>query len=120
VHDEAIAAARGKLGARLFKRAWEAGLAMRIEEAVEHALAEAPPAAVDAAPGLTPRELQVASLVAQGRSSREIAEALVISERTAESHVEHIRAKLGVHSRAEIAAWATARGLQGDPATRPG
>lgn len=51
---------------------------------------------------LTDRELQIAHLVAEHRSNREIAELLVISVRTAEGHVEQIRRKLGVHSRKEI------------------
>src|SRR5215472_14392564 len=54
---------------------------------------------------LTPREREVADLVAAGLSNRQIAERLVISERTAEAHVEHIRAKLECRSRAQVAAW---------------
>ena len=56
-------------------------------------------------PTLTARQTQVAALVAQGRSNRQIAEELVITERTAESHVERIRARLGFRSRAQVAAW---------------
>jgi len=56
-------------------------------------------------PTLTARQEQVAGLVAQGWSNAQIAEELVISERTAESHVERIRARLGFRSRAQIAAW---------------
>jgi non-specific serine/threonine protein kinase len=59
---------------------------------------------------LTERELQVAELVAKGMTDREIAAELVISQRTAESHVQHILTKLGFRSRAQIAAWvATSR-----------
>ena len=54
---------------------------------------------------VTPRQLEVAALVAQGRSNRQIAEELVITERSAESHVERIRTRLGFRSRAQIAAW---------------
>jgi len=54
---------------------------------------------------LTPREREVAELVAAGFTNRQIAERLVISERTAEAHVEHIRAKLECRSRAQVAAW---------------
>jgi DNA-binding CsgD family transcriptional regulator len=61
--------------------------------------------------GLTKRELEVAALVAAGASNREIADKLVISERTAESHVQNILTKLGFGSRAQIASWATAEGL---------
>jgi len=56
-------------------------------------------------PTLTPRLKEVAALVALGWSNRQIAEELVISERSAESHVERIRARLGFRSRAQIAAW---------------
>jgi pimeloyl-ACP methyl ester carboxylesterase/DNA-binding CsgD family transcriptional regulator len=56
-------------------------------------------------PTLTARQLEVAALVARGCSNREIAAELVITERSAESHVERIRARLGFRSRAQIAAW---------------
>ena len=70
---------------------------------------EKPPApAVPAEAPLTPRELQVARLIAGGRSSKEIAAELVISQRTAGNHVEHILTKLGFTSRAQVAAWAAA------------
>jgi DNA-binding CsgD family transcriptional regulator len=62
--------------------------------------------------GLTARERQVVTLVAQGQSNRAIAAALVVSERTAAKHVENILAKLDLHTRAQIAAWAVERGLQ--------
>lgn len=64
-----------------------------------------PPHARGTQPTLTRRQLQVAGLVALGWSNRQIAEELVITERTAESHVERIRARLGFRSRAQIAAW---------------
>ena len=60
---------------------------------------------------VTPRQLQVAALVAQGWSNRQIADELVITERSAESHVERIRARLGFRSRAQIAAWYVATNL---------
>jgi DNA-binding NarL/FixJ family response regulator len=56
-------------------------------------------------PALTPRQSQVAALVARGWSNRQIADELVITERSAESHVERIRARLGFRSRAQVAAW---------------
>ena len=61
--------------------------------------------------GLTAREREVARLVAQGKTSREIADLLVISERTAEGHVNNILGKLGFTSRAQIAAWIVETGL---------
>lgn len=54
---------------------------------------------------LTPRQLQVAALVAEGLTNRQIAERLGIEERSAEGHVERIRLRLGVTSRAQVAAW---------------
>ena len=61
--------------------------------------------------GLSAREREVATLVAQGRSNREIAASLVVSERTAEAHVSNILGKLGFTTRAQIAAWAVEKGL---------
>ena len=54
---------------------------------------------------LTARELEVADLVAKGQGNRDIADRLFLSPRTVEKHVEHVMNKLGVNSRAEIAAW---------------
>jgi DNA-binding CsgD family transcriptional regulator len=53
--------------------------------------------------GLSPAEQRVAELVAEGRTNREVAEALVLGERTVETHLTHIYAKLGVRSRTEMA-----------------
>jgi DNA-binding CsgD family transcriptional regulator/tetratricopeptide (TPR) repeat protein len=61
--------------------------------------------------GLTEREREVAALIAQGQSNREIAAALVLSEHTVATHVSNILAKLNVASRAQIAAWASDKGL---------
>jgi ATP/maltotriose-dependent transcriptional regulator MalT len=61
--------------------------------------------------GLTARECEVAALVGQGKSNREIANDLVISERTVEHHVTNILSKLGLNSRAQVAVWAVEKGL---------
>ena len=61
--------------------------------------------------GLTMREREVATLIAQGKINREIAEDLVVSERTVESHVSNIMFKLGLHSRRQIRDWAVEKGL---------
>ena len=58
-------------------------------------------------PQLTGRELEVAGLIAEGLTNQAIARKLSVAPRTAESHVENIRRKLGVNSRAQIAAWVT-------------
>jgi DNA-binding CsgD family transcriptional regulator len=58
---------------------------------------------------LSPREAEVAKLVGQGLTNRQIAAELFISERTAQNHVQHVLVKLGMSNRSQIAAWATAR-----------
>lgn len=55
--------------------------------------------------GLTSREWEIAGLVAEGLSNREIAGQLVISKRTVDAHIEHIYGKLGVSSRVQLASW---------------
>jgi DNA-binding NarL/FixJ family response regulator len=54
---------------------------------------------------LTRREREVARLITEGKSNREIADALVIAERTVEGHVSNILSKLGFRSRAQVSAW---------------
>lgn len=61
--------------------------------------------------GLTPREREVAVLIAQGKSNPEIAVELVVSERTVTTHVSNIFSKLGFTSRTQIASWVTAKRL---------
>jgi len=60
---------------------------------------------------LTTRELEVAKLIGEGHSTREIAEALVVSEKTVERHRTKIFQKLGLHDRVAVARWAIRRGL---------
>jgi DNA-binding CsgD family transcriptional regulator/tetratricopeptide (TPR) repeat protein len=59
---------------------------------------------------LSPREMEVARLIAEGMTNREIAAALTVAPKTAAAHVEHIRTKLGFSRRAQIAAWVAAQG----------
>jgi DNA-binding NarL/FixJ family response regulator len=61
----------------------------------------------------------VAALIASGLSNRQIAERLVITERTAANHVQNILAKLGFRSRAKVAAWAVENGLSAPSRQRP-
>jgi DNA-binding NarL/FixJ family response regulator len=60
---------------------------------------------------LTPREREVVALIAKGRSNRDIAAALFISERTARTHVSHLLGKVGVESRIQLAIWAHGNGF---------
>jgi predicted ATPase/DNA-binding CsgD family transcriptional regulator len=113
---------RRALGEIAFRAAYDRGLELSAEDAVAYALQQPtqpnkPPArppkkprapAMPAGGSLTPRELEVARLVARGRSNKQIAAELVISQRTAEGHVERILAKLGFTSRAQLAAWVAA------------
>src|SRR5262249_18403674 len=114
-------AARGRLAASLpserIASMEDAGRTLSLEQAVDLArtVDQAAPD-VDAAPaalaGLTPRELEVAGLLARGSRNRQIAEQLVITEKTAANHVQRVLEKLGIHSRAELAARAEELGLE--------
>ncbi len=89
------------------------GRRLTLEAAAEAAIAAA---GGRRGPGaLTPREHEVAALIAQGASNRAIARRLRVAERTVVSHIEHIMNKLAVNSRAEIAAWAVRAGLEHAP-----
>jgi len=121
--ERTAAAARKQLGETAFEAARMAGRKTEADKAVEDALAlPVPSSAGDTqvhasgrAPSLlTQREQEVAACIAQGRTNREIAAALVITEGTAANHVQHILNKLGLNSRAQIAAWAVERGLGKD------
>lgn len=113
-HDACSAEARRRLGGDRFASAHARGGSRRIAHVVEDVLQRRAAGTKDAGTTeagtpLTRREHQVAELVTQGKTNKEIAKALVIAPRTAEAHVEHIRAKLGVSSRSQIAAWIAGR-----------
>ena len=110
--------ARSQVGEEAWERAWEEGRAMTLQEAVSYALEEeesdplttsAPgePSAGQTLVVLSRREEEVAAMVAQGMSNRQIAQELFLSARTIEKHISKILRKLGLASRTEIAAWAT-------------
>ncbi|MFF0015349.1 ATP-binding protein [Streptomyces sp. NPDC005374] len=111
---------RQALGLGTYERALAYGAALGgTEEVIAFALGEgtrtepAGPSTADAAAAataamLTPREQQVAALVAQGMTNRRIAAELVLSPRTVDGHVDRILTKLGFSARAQIAAWWTA------------
>jgi DNA-binding CsgD family transcriptional regulator len=102
-------ATRGALGAEQFAAAYAEGSSLDAAQAAAYALRaharRGRPATGWAS--LTPAELQVAQHVAAGRSNPQIASALFISRATVKTHLAHIFAKLGLASRAELAAEAT-------------
>jgi DNA-binding NarL/FixJ family response regulator len=61
--------------------------------------------------GLSRREVEIAKLVAEGLTNKEVGQRLFIAERTVDNHVQHIFNKLGFNSRAQVAAWAATQGL---------
>jgi len=81
------------------------------------AMTAAPAQEISAGP-LTPRERQVLTLIATGRSNREIARELVVAEKTVKTHVSNVLAKLGVADRTQAALYAVRHGLAGDAAGR--
>jgi len=127
------AGARGFLtkdaGAEEIQRAIEAVLAGRaaIDPAVQHhlvaAVSGAPIADPSAQPslpdGLTAREAEVLSLVAQGLSNAEIAARLVVTEATVKTHINHIFMKSGVRDRAQAVTYAYRHGLAAAPEAAP-
>jgi DNA-binding CsgD family transcriptional regulator len=106
VEDAAVAA----LGQPRFDAEFEGGRRLSRDAAVELALGESAPAVTAAADGassglLGRREAEVARLIADGLSNKQIGARLFISERTVEGHVRNVLNKAGFSSRAQIAAW---------------
>jgi non-specific serine/threonine protein kinase len=113
-----------------FEAAWATGAKLSVDDALGLAQESGevvPPkqpgrertGPVAAIHALTPRELEVAGLVAAGLTNREIAEALVIAEKTAANHVQRLLDKLSLHSRAQLAARSAELGLKGPDAAAP-
>lgn len=112
-HDECDRKVRRTLPRGRVDAAHTTGAGFDLASAAAYALGESAPettTANDTEPvELTRREREVSALVAQGLTNREIASVLVISKRTVDGHVEHILAKLGFTSRAQVAAWEAGR-----------
>jgi predicted ATPase/DNA-binding SARP family transcriptional activator/DNA-binding CsgD family transcriptional regulator len=107
MHEPHLSAACTLLGDEVWEEMVAEGRTMSLEEATEYALHKEAypqdPSATKPEDQLTPREQEVAALVARGLSNRQIAGELSISERTAANHVARILKKLGLHSRVQIA-----------------
>ena len=122
-YNRPLAVIRAALNEEAFNAAWAEGQTMTLEQAIESALTatETNPAETKEPEKptnekevslLTPREQQVAGLIAQGLANREIASQLGIAERTAETHVRNLLNKMKVNSRTQIVVWAVRHGLQ--------
>ena len=113
--DRDTAAVRAALPDALFLEVWAEGRSLSVDGVVAEVLDGSGPAS-GASPGLglTAREIEVLRLLTDGRSDREIADALFISPMTATTHVRNIRRKLGVHSRGAAIAYAVGHELAGD------
>jgi predicted ATPase/class 3 adenylate cyclase/DNA-binding CsgD family transcriptional regulator len=112
-HEADLANLRAQLGDEGFEEAWKEGTALSLEEAAAYA-SRARGERKRPSTGwgsLTPTEVEVVALAAQGLSNAEIGRRLFISAGTAKVHLSHVYAKLGVANRVELAAQASARGL---------
>jgi DNA-binding CsgD family transcriptional regulator len=117
-----LSATRRELGEHAYDAAWRSGEALTVDEAIDlmRPSHNGPGASADQTGSLlTRRETEVAELVARGASTNEIAAELVISVATVRVHVDHIMAKLDLHSRIQIAQWVTERGAKMTVSTSP-
>jgi DNA-binding CsgD family transcriptional regulator len=124
-YERFVATARSQIEEKAWERALQEGRAMSIQATIEYALSEEEPStatpistkkqSLTSAPehpaGLTPREVEVLGLVAEGLTSAQIAERLFLSPRTVHRHLNSIYHKLGVSSRSAATRFAIEHGL---------
>ena len=120
-YERRVNTLRSSLGDAAFATTWDAGTRLSLAEAAALALQDRPheggtdkrPATQEREPRfrLTPREREIAILIAHGLNNREIADRLVISKRTADTHVTNILNRLGFAARTQVAFWAAEHGL---------
>ncbi len=114
-YQEQLGVVREALGEEAFSAAWSEGAALSLDDAVAYAERgrgerKRPSRGWDS---LSPAELRVVQLVSEGLTNPQIGERLFISRRTVQAHLSHVFAKLGVASRAELAARAARREPRG-------
>ena len=120
-YERYLAAARSRLTEQEFEQAQEQGRIQTLEQGIEYALSLplGPSGSAseehDEFGGLTEREREVVTLIAQGKTNGEIASELVLSKRTVEKHVANILSKLELTSRAQIVRWAMEHHLTSKP-----
>jgi DNA-binding CsgD family transcriptional regulator len=112
-HERCVATLRRRLGPQRYEKLVGAGGRLDHDEAVAFALEPK----TEVAGGLSPREREVAMRIHRGMSNRDIADELVLSVRTVDTHVQRILGKLGFSSRAQIAAWYEASVVSASPIT---
>lgn len=110
-HEQCLHTVTSGLSAAEFQAAWAAGHRLPAPQAVQYAVkgGSLPTRDVRLPGEVSPREAEIAALVAAGLTNRQIAGKLHLAERTVDAHVEHIMNKLGYRSRAQIAAWVASR-----------
>jgi predicted ATPase/DNA-binding CsgD family transcriptional regulator len=104
--EEGLAAARAMVSRQAADAAWRQAAGFDMQEAISYAIGKAASPVTSPGSPLTGREKQVAALIAEGLTNSQVAARLKIAGRTADAHVEHIRNKLGLRSRSQIAIWA--------------
>ncbi len=110
-YERWLLAAQARLSVAAFSGAWTVGAGWSLDGAVAFALRSAAAVSAGSDDVLTAREREVARLVARGLTNRQVAEALVVTEKTAANHLQRVLDKLEIHSRAQLAARAAELGL---------
>ena len=115
-YERMISKVKTELGTEAFAAAWDEGQAMSLDHSIDYALTKPEPAGKEIPVkekfhGLTAREREVAKLIAQGKSNREIANVMTVSAKTIETYITRMLNKLGFDSRVQVATWIIKEGL---------